>query len=77
MTTRDDVQEAPPVGEEIHLPAPSLIPIVNAAAVALMIISITLSIVPVILGAVIFIVSSLIWIRDARREYDELPTEHH
>ena len=33
----------PPAGEEVHMPEPSIIPIVNAAALAIMIVSITLS----------------------------------
>ena len=33
----------PPAGEEIHMPAPSILPLINAAGLALMIVSITLS----------------------------------
>jgi hypothetical protein len=77
MSTHDDVTDAPPIGEEIHLPAPSGLPIVNAAGLALAIVSITISIVPVILGVVIFLITSILWIRNARREFDELPAEHH
>ena len=33
--------EAPPVGEEIHMPEPSLLPILNAAGLSLAIVGIT------------------------------------
>ena len=35
-------QTPPPVGEEIHLPGPSLLPILNAAGITLALIGITL-----------------------------------
>ena len=37
--------EAPPVGEEIHMPEPSLLPILNAAGLSLAIVGITISLV--------------------------------
>ena len=67
---------ASPVGEEIHMPAPSLLPIVNAAGLALAIVAITLSWVVVGIGLAIFLVSTVIWIAKARQELDELPAEH-
>ena len=33
--------EAPPVGEELHLPGPSLIPVINATGVALSLVGLT------------------------------------
>jgi hypothetical protein len=70
-------QVAPPVGEEIHMPEPSMLPIVNAVGIALAIIGITISLVLVITGAAIFLISTIIWIVKARREMDHLPAEHH
>ena len=35
--------DVPPVGEEVHMPASSVLPLINAAALALAIVSITLS----------------------------------
>ncbi|HEX8102035.1 MAG TPA: hypothetical protein VF533_05460 [Solirubrobacteraceae bacterium] len=69
-------QPAPPVGEEIHMPAPSLLPIVNAFGLALAIVSITISYVVVVAGLLIFLISTAIWISKARHEFDELPAEH-
>jgi hypothetical protein len=67
----------PPAGEEIHMPAPSLIPIVNAAALAIAIVSITLTWYMVALGGVVFAVTTVMWIADVRRDIAELPLEHH
>jgi hypothetical protein len=66
----------PPVGEEIHLPGPSLLPLINAAGITLIVIGTTIFWLYSLIGAVIFIVSTLIWVRSTRREVDELPEEH-
>ena len=76
MADRDDRIDAPPVGEQIHMPAPSLIPVLNAVGVAVAIVSITISLVGVIAGAVLFLGTAIVWIRDARREMEDLPVEH-
>ncbi len=68
--------EAPPVGEEIHLPDPSLIPVINAAGVALTLVGLTTLRIFTWVGLVVFFVSLVLWVRDARREIDELPAEH-
>jgi hypothetical protein len=70
-------QAAPPVGEEIHMPEPSMLPIVNAVGIAIAIIGITISLVLVIAGVLVFLASTLVWIVKARREMDHLPAEHH
>ena len=67
----------PPAGEEIHMPEPSIIPIVNAAALAIAIVSITLSWYVVALGGLVFLVTTVKWIADVRRDIDQLPLEHH
>lgn len=68
---------APPVGEEVHMPEPSLLPILNAVGVSLAIIGTTLSIVFTIFGLVLFLITAAVWIGKARHEFDELPAEHH
>jgi hypothetical protein len=67
----------PPAGEAIHMPEPSLIPLINSAALAILIVSITLSWYLVALAGVVFLVSTVMWIRDVRRDIAELPLEHH
>ena len=68
--------EAPPVGEEIHMPEPSLLPILNAAGLSLAIVGITISLAMTVLGGLLFLVTLVRWIRAATREISELPAEH-
>jgi hypothetical protein len=70
------VEEAPRVGEQIHLPNPSIIPLLNAVGLATGIIGIPISLILVIPGLALFVVTAAIWIRDARRDMDELPLDH-
>jgi hypothetical protein len=70
------VEEAPPVGEQIHLPNPSLLPLLNAVGLAIGIIGIPISLILVIPGLTLFVVTAAIWIRSARRDMDELPLDH-
>ena len=67
---------APPVGEEVHMPAPSILPLINAAALALAIVAITLSWWIVGAAMIVFIGTAIRWIRDVRRDIAELPLEH-
>ena len=67
----------PPAGEEIHMPEPSLIPLVNSAALAIAIVSITLSWYIVALAGIVFLITTVRWIADVRRDIDALPLEHH
>jgi hypothetical protein len=69
-------QDAPPVGEEIHLPGPTLIPFVCALGITLIVIGTTITIIFSIIGAILFIVSTVMWIRDTRRDIASLPEEH-
>jgi mannose/fructose/N-acetylgalactosamine-specific phosphotransferase system component IID len=69
-------QTPPPVGEEIHLPGPSLLPILNAVGITLAIIGITLGIVLVIVGVALFVVTTAKWIASTRRDIAQLPPEH-
>jgi hypothetical protein len=67
---------APPVGEEVHMPAPSILPLINAAALAIAIVGITLSWWIVGAGLIVFLGTTIVWIRDVRRDIAELPLEH-
>jgi len=69
-------QNVPPVGEEIHLPGPSLLPLTTAAGITLILIGTTVFWVYAAIGGIILIVSVVMWIRDTRREISELPEEH-
>jgi hypothetical protein len=76
MSDIDDNGTVAPSGEEIHMPAPSILPLINAAALALAIVSITLSWYLVVLGALIFLGTTIRWIGDTRRDIAELPLDH-
>ena len=76
MAERDDTHDAPPAGEQIHMPAPSIIPVLNAAGLSTAIVGITISIVLVIGGLLLFLGTAIVWIRGARRGMEELPLEH-
>jgi hypothetical protein len=69
--------ELPPVGEEIHLPGPSIQPLLLTVGLAAGLVGVTFSIWLVIAGGVLALGVILVWIRDARREIDELPVDHH
>jgi hypothetical protein len=69
--------ETPPAGEEIHLPGGSIQPVLLAFFIAVAIVGITTNIFLVIAGAVACVWIVVQWIRDTRRDIDELPLEHH
>ena len=69
-------QPTPPVGEEIHLPGPSLIPVFSALGITLMVVGTTITLLLSIIGGIIFLVTTVMWIRDTRRDISELPEEH-
>jgi hypothetical protein len=69
--------KVPPTGEEIHLPGPSILPLLTAVGITLAIVGVTTSLILVIGGGVLTIVCAVRWIADTRREVDELPLEHH
>ena len=68
---------APPAGEQIHMPEPSIIPVINAAALALAIVSVTLSWTVVVIAMIVFLATTVRWIADVRRDIGDLPLEHH
>jgi hypothetical protein len=76
MSETEEHGSVAPAGEEVHMPAPSALPLINAAALALTIVSLTLSWWLVGFGAIIFIVTTIRWIRDVRRDIAALPLEH-
>jgi hypothetical protein len=69
--------EVPPAGEEVHLPGGSIQPILLAFFIAVAIVGITTNVFLVIAGAVATVWIIIAWIRDTRRDIDELPLEHH
>jgi hypothetical protein len=70
-------QHPPPVGEEIHLPGPSLLPLLSAVSVTLIVVGTTVTWYLSAIGGILFVVTTVMWIRDTRRDINELPDEHH
>jgi CHASE2 domain-containing sensor protein len=72
-----DNDETPPVGEEIHLPGPSILPLAVGIAITCIVIGTTLGWWLSIIGLIVFLVATGIWIRDTRRDIEDLPEDHH
>ena len=66
----------PPAGEDIHIPGPSIQPVLLAAGITLALLGITINVVLLIAGLVLTVAVLFAWIRGARREIEELPAEH-
>jgi hypothetical protein len=69
--------EIPPTGEEIHLPGPSVDPLLLTVGITRTLIGVTTSIFLVIAGVLLSVVVTVRWIREARDDIDELPLEPH
>jgi hypothetical protein len=69
--------QAPPAGEEIHLPGPSIQPVLLTLGITVALVGVTTSMVLVVAGAVLTVAVIARWIADTRRDIDELPLEHH
>jgi hypothetical protein len=72
----DTPREAPPAGEEIHLPGPTLIPITTAAGITLIVIGTTIGLYLSVLGLIITVLAIVRWVKDTRRDVAALPEEH-
>jgi Flp pilus assembly protein TadB len=68
--------QAPPPGEEIHLPGPTILPLVAAIAITLIVVGTTLSWIISGVGAVILLIVVVRWVRDTRRDMAALPEQH-
>ena len=68
-------REAPPAGEEIHLPRPSILPVLTAVGITLTLVGITTYIELTIAGGILTIACAVRWIKDTRADVDELPLE--
>jgi hypothetical protein len=68
--------EAPPAGEELHLPGSSIIPLLNASGLAVALVGLATTLLFTIAGLLLFLVTLVVWIRDVRRDVDDLPLDH-
>jgi hypothetical protein len=69
--------EVPPVGEEIHLPGPTILPLLTALGITLALVGVTTFIELTVVGVVLTLYCVFAWIKDTRREVDELPLDTH
>jgi hypothetical protein len=69
--------DVPPVGEEIHLPGPSILPLLTAIGITLALVGFTTFIEFTIVGAILTVYCVARWIKDTRREINELPLDAH
>jgi hypothetical protein len=69
--------EVPPVGEEIHLPGPSVLPLLTAVGITLTLVGVTTFIEFTVVGVILTVVCIALWIKDTRHEVNELPLDHH
>lgn len=73
MSPLDD--PVPPAGEEIHLPGPSILPVLTALGVTLALIGLTTFIEFTFAGGLLTIYCVVRWIKEVRHEVDELPLD--
>jgi len=69
--------EIPPAGEEIHLPGPSVQPLLLTVGITMALLGVTIFLPFVIAGVILSLWVIVSWVRDTRREMDELPLEPH
>ena len=67
--------EVPPAGEEIHLPGPSILPVLTAVGITLALVGVTTYIELTIAGGLLILLCAARWIKDTRRDMDELPLD--
>jgi hypothetical protein len=65
----------PPVGEEIHLPGPSLQPLLLAVGITLSLLGITMGRFVLVSGLVLSVWVTIRWIADTRRDINALPED--
>jgi hypothetical protein len=67
--------DTPPPGEHIHLPGPSLQPVLLAFGITLALVGVTLGIFVLISGLILTVWVIVRWIADTRREMRALPED--
>jgi hypothetical protein len=68
--------DVPPAGEEIHLPGPSIQPLLLTVGITMALLGVTIFFPFVVAGVILSVWVIIAWARGARREIDELPLEH-
>ena len=66
----------PPAGEEIHLPEGSLQPLLLSVFITITLVGVTFAWPLCVAGGIGAVWVIVRWVRDARRELEELPAHH-
>jgi Cytochrome c oxidase subunit IV len=61
------------VHDAIHLPPPSIWPALLALGIAFLLTGLVVNLILLIVGVVISVVATALWVRDARHEFASLP----
>jgi len=69
--------DVPPAGEEIHLPGPSVQPLLLTLGITMALLGVTIFFPFVIAGLILTVAVIIRWVRDTRRDIEQLPLEHH
>jgi hypothetical protein len=69
--------EIPPVGEEVHLPGPSILPLLTAVGITLALVGVTTMIELTVIGVLLTVWCIVRWVKETRHEINELPLDHH
>ena len=67
----------PPAGEEIHIPGPSLQPLLLTVGITISLLGVTIWWPLSVFGLILTVWVLVVWIREAREEYVHLPLDHH
>ena len=67
--------EVPPVGEEVHLPPPTVLPVLTAVGITLTLVGLTTFLVLTVAGGLLTLGCVIAWIKSTREQVDELPLE--
>jgi hypothetical protein len=67
--------EIPPTGEEIHLPGPSILPLLTAVGITLALVGVTTFPELTVVGVLLTLYAVIRWIKETRQEIDELPLD--
>ena len=68
----------PPPGEDIHIPGPSIQPVLLTLGITAALLGVTIAFPVLLIAGVVLLIGVLVaWIRGARREFEDLPADHH
>jgi len=76
LSPADIERDVPPVGEELHIPGPSVQPAIATFGLVLLLLGLVDMWPVAILGLLILLGASVSWIAAAAREFRELPPGH-